>query len=244
MNEPTAKGEGDGPRLRVISAQYLRSGPNCDALGPAVAPEVGFVGRSNVGKSSLLNTLTKSATLVRTSKTPGQTRSVNLFVVELGKITRAGEVGERRKVVLADLPGYGYAEMSKASRAALTKLISHYLSERDGLRAVVHLFDARHKASKQDVEVFHEVAKLNVEHILVATKADKIVSSKRKLAKRDVAAPLGIPPDGVLLFSSESGIGREELLTRLWDLAGIPLERPDARDPRDPRGPHDPGASA
>jgi GTP-binding protein len=137
-------------------------------------------------------------------------------------------VGEKRKIVLADLPGYGYAEMSKASRAALTKLISHYLSERDALRGVVHLFDARHKASKQDVEVFREVAQLNVEHILVATKADKIVSSKRKLAKRDVAAPLGIPPDGVLLFSSESGLGRESLLTRLWDLAGVPLSAEDA----------------
>ena len=67
------------PRLRVLSATYLRSGPTCDALGVSVAPEIAFVGRSNVGKSSLLNALTRSTTLVRTSKTPGQTRSVNLF---------------------------------------------------------------------------------------------------------------------------------------------------------------------
>lgn len=215
--------DADTPRLRVLSAKYLRSGPTTTALGPAVAPEIGFVGRSNVGKSSLLNTLTKSATLVRTSKTPGQTRSVNLFEVDIAKVSRRGEVGERRKVVLADLPGYGYAEMSKSARAELSRLLSHYLSERDGLRAVVHLFDARHKSSKQDIEVFQLIAELDVEHILVATKADKVGASKRKLAKKDVAAPLGVSPENVLLFSSESGLGRETLLTKLWDLAATPL---------------------
>lgn len=207
------------PRLRVLSATYLRSGPTCDALGVSVAPEIAFVGRSNVGKSSLLNALTRSTTLVRTSKTPGQTRSVNLFEVDLGRVSRSGEIGDRRKLVFADLPGYGFAHASKNDRAKLSRLISHYLGEREGLKAVVHLFDARHKASAQDVEVFLEIASLSAEHILVATKVDKLVLSKRKLARKDVAAPLGIPPESLLMFSSESGIGREALLLRLWDLA-------------------------
>lgn len=216
---PPDKDTERAPRLRVLAATYLLSGPTCEALGPAVGPEIAFVGRSNVGKSSLLNSLTKSATLVRTSKTPGQTRSVNLFQVDLGRISRSGEIGDRRKLVFADLPGYGFAHASKNDRAKLSRLLSHYLAEREGLKAVVHLFDARHKASAQDVEVFREIASLNAEHILVATKADKIAVSKRKLAKRDVAAPLGIPPEGLLLYSSETGIGRESLLLRLWDLA-------------------------
>lgn len=207
------------PRLRVVSAEYFKSGPTTTALGPAVAPEFAFIGRSNVGKSSLLNTLTKKASLVRTSRTPGQTRSVNLFVVVLGRVGRSGEVGEKRKIVLADLPGYGFAQMSKEQRDKLSRLLQHYLTEREGLRAIVHLFDARHPASKQDVEVFQEVAGLPAEHILVATKADKLASSKRKLALKEVTRPLGIPSDGVVLFSSETGLGRDTLLLKLWELA-------------------------
>ena len=222
------------PRLRVASARYLRSGPTCEALGPAVGPEFAFVGRSNVGKSSLLNTLTKTTHLVRTSKTPGQTRSVNLFEVDLARITRSGDVGELRKIVLADLPGYGYAEMSKVDRAKLSRLLSHYLNERDALVGVVHLFDARHGAVGQDKEVFQEVATLPVEHILVATKADKVSSSKRKLAKKDVAAPLGVSPESVLLFSSETGVGREALLTKLWDIAGAARAAPTPSSPPEP----------
>jgi GTP-binding protein len=206
------------PHLRVLSADYYKSGPTTDALGPAVAPEFAFIGRSNVGKSSLLNTLTKKANLVRTSRTPGQTRSVNLFIVEIGRVGRSGEVTEKRKLVLADLPGYGWAQMSKADRARLSRLLSHYISEREGLRGIVQLFDARHPASAQDVEVFREVAAHPAEHLLVATKADKLPPSKRKASLREVMKPLGIPTSGVLLFSSETGLGREELLLKIWEL--------------------------
>lgn len=207
------------PHLRVLSAEYLKSGPTTMALGPAVAPEFAFIGRSNVGKSSLLNALTKKVNLVRTSRTPGQTRSVNLFVVVIGRVSRSGEIGEKRKIVLADLPGYGFAQMSKDQRAQLSRLLQHYLGEREGLRGIVHLFDARHPASKQDVEVFQEVAGLPAEHILVATKADKLAPSKRKLALKEVTKPLGVPPDGVLLFSSETALGRDALLLKLWELS-------------------------
>lgn len=207
------------PNLRVISAEYLKSGPTIDALGPAVAPEFAFIGRSNVGKSSLLNALTRKTHLVRTSRTPGQTRSVNLFRVLLGRVSRSGEVNERRPLILADLPGYGFAEMSRTERAKLTKMLSHYLGQREGLRAIVQLFDARHAASAQDVEVFQEVAGSAREHLLVATKADKLPMSKRKAALCAVVKPMGIPPDGVLLFSSETGLGRDALLLRLWELA-------------------------
>lgn len=214
---PQPKPEG-APRLRILDAHYLRSGPTTEALGPAVAPEVAFVGRSNVGKSSLLNTLVKSTTLVRTSRTPGQTRSVNLFEVTVGRVGRSGDVAEKRTLVFADLPGYGFAEASKEERVRLSRLISHYITKREGLKAVVHLFDARHAASAQDVEVYKEIEAIDVEHILVATKADKIVVSKRKAALSTVVKPLGISPKQVMLFSSETGDGREPLLLKLWDL--------------------------
>ena len=110
------------PHRRVVDVAYFKSGPTCDALGKAVAPEIAFIGRSNVGKSSLLNSMTRTK-LVRTSRTPGQTRSVNLFTATLGRVGRSGDVSERRPIVLADLPGYGYAEMSKADRAKLSRLL-------------------------------------------------------------------------------------------------------------------------
>jgi GTP-binding protein len=207
------------PHLRVLDVAYFKSGPTCDALGKAVAPEVAFIGRSNVGKSSLLNALTKTK-LVRTSRTPGQTRSVNLFTATLGRVGRSGEVTERRPIVLADLPGYGYAEMSKADRAKLSRLLSHYLAERDGLTAVVHLFDARHAPTAQDIEVYEEVASLDALHILVATKSDKLPASKRAPAKAAIAKPLGVPPSAVLLFSSETDVGRDELLLKIWERVG------------------------
>lgn len=216
---PAHKPKESAPQLRVLSAEYLKSGPTTDALGVAVAPEFAFIGRSNVGKSSLLNTLTKKAHLVRTSRTPGQTRSINLFLVVVGKVGRSGDITERRTLILADLPGYGFAEMSKAERAKLSRMVSHYLGDREGLRAIVQLFDARHTASAQDIEVFREVAALPREHLLVATKADKLPVSKRKAALRAVVKPMGISAEGVHLFSSETGLGRDALLLRLWELA-------------------------
>lgn len=206
------------PRLRIVQAVYLRSGPTCTALGPAEAPEVAFIGRSNVGKSSLLNALTGQSHLVRTSKTPGQTRSVNLFDIVIGRVGRSGDVTERRRVILADLPGYGFAKASKEERTKLTRLLSHYLTERDGLRAVVHLFDARHGSTAQDVDVFREVAARDVEHMLVATKSDKLTASKRAPAKRAVADPLALSPDNVLLVSSTARTGVDTLLVRIWEL--------------------------
>ncbi len=213
---PRDEAPSGGPRLRVLDVAYLKSGPSCAALGPALAPEVAFIGRSNVGKSSLLNALTRT-TLVRTSKTPGQTRSVNLFSATLARVSRSGELSERRKLVLADLPGYGFAKTSKDERARLSRLLSHYLGEREGLSAVVHLVDARHAPSAQDLEVFQEVASLDVLHIVVATKADKLRTQEKKRALSAVAKPLGIAPSAALLFSSETGLGRDALLVKLWD---------------------------
>jgi GTP-binding protein len=207
------------PHLRVVDVAYFKSGPTCEALGPAVAPEVAFIGRSNVGKSSLLNALTKTK-LVRTSKTPGQTRSVNLFSATLGRVGRSGDITERRPLVLADLPGYGFAKASKEERTKLSRLLSHYLGERQGLVAVVHLVDARHVPSAQDREVYEEVASLDVAHILVATKADKLRAQEKKAAAAAVTKPFGLPSGAATLFSSETGLGRDALVLKLWEHLG------------------------
>jgi GTP-binding protein len=206
-------------RLRVLSAEYWVSGSRVDQLPPPKAPEIAFVGRSNVGKSSLLNALVEQKHLVRTSRTPGQTRNVNLFRVTFGRVGQSNSVTEEREFVFADLPGYGYAKMSGSERERLGKLLSHYLADREGLTAVVQLVDARHLITSDDKAVYQGLHDAGRDTILVATKVDRIASSKRKQNIKKLIQPLGISPELVHSFSSTERIGREELLTRLWDLA-------------------------
>ena len=208
--------------VRVLSAVYSKSGPAVAALGPPVADEIAFVGRSNVGKSSLLNALLSRRDLVRVSRTPGQTRMVNLFDVEVAKMTKTGNVGLRRHLTFADLPGYGYAHTSIAERHRLSETISEYLSTRERLRCICQLFDVRHPASAQDVEVHNQIAKRDVLHVLVATKADKVASSHRQRHLKAVAAPLGLPGASFVLFSAHEAIGFDALWQRIWSgLAAI-----------------------
>lgn len=206
-------------KLRVLSAEYWISGTRADQLPPSPAPEVAFVGRSNVGKSSLLNALVEQKHLVRTSRTPGQTRAINLFKVTAGRIGHAGAVTEKRDFVFADLPGYGYAKMSAKEQARMSHMLSHYLDGREGLLAVVQLLDARHVATRDDAEVHHVLHEGGREVVLAGTKIDRIPTSKRKEQMKKLVKPLGISPSLVLPFSSTEAIGREELWTRLWDLA-------------------------
>jgi GTP-binding protein len=202
--------------FRVADARYIKSGPTLQALGPALGPEFAFVGRSNVGKSSLLNTMCARRHLVRVSRTPGQTRLANLFALDVLRVS--GEVEEKRTVYFVDLPGYGYAKTSKDEKRKLSTTLTEYLGKREGLLAICQLFDIRHEASALDAEVFRSLAALPPEHILVGTKLDKIPSDKRSAHLKALVKPLGISHQGVVPFSSETRIGRETLWQRLWDL--------------------------
>lgn len=209
----------DGRRLRVLEASYLRSGPDDAALGAPLGPEVAFMGRSNVGKSSLLNALLGTA-LARVSRTPGRTRLVNLFSVEVGRVARtSGLVGEKRRVVLADLPGYGFAKLSKTEHDKLEQVISAYLSERRALAMVVHLFDSRHRVSREDGEVHRELQQLDVPRIFVATKVDKLRSAERGAVASRLARELSVDRGAVVPFSCETGQGKDALWSRIWGVA-------------------------
>lgn len=198
--------------MDVLDAQFVAG---ATALGQLPAPtfaEVAFAGRSNVGKSSLINNLVGRKKLVRTSSAPGCTRAINIFRVRLR--TEGGEA----HLDLVDLPGYGYAQRSKAERKSWGPLIEGFLSERPGLRGAVVIIDIRRGVQDDDVQLLEFLQSVDVSPIVVATKIDKLPASKRKLAVATLRKELGCP---VIAYSSVTGDGRDALWTRLLAVSSI-----------------------
>ena len=161
-------------------------------------PEIAFAGRSNVGKSSLLNQLVRRKAFARVSKTPGRTREINFFAVN-------------DAFVLADLPGYGYAKISKARKAEWRPLIEGYLKRSPTLRGVVQLLDARREPTDDDLQMLDFLAEVEVPTIIVVTKTDKL--SKTAVAERVdlLSRQLQLDPEQLISFSAVTGVGRAEL---------------------------------
>ncbi len=177
--------------------EFLGSFPDpLQPLDPTL-PEFAFIGRSNVGKSSLLNALTGRRQLARVSSTPGKTQLLNVFRL-------AG-------FYFLDLPGYGYARVTKSERVAYRKMLERLLQQRTSLSGVVWLLDSRHAPSKDDV-TFHELlVRSGVPTLTVLTKVDKLTQRQRDAAVRDRAAELGISVDQLQPVSAERGDGIAEL---------------------------------
>jgi GTP-binding protein len=185
-----------------------------EQLPPPALAEVAFAGRSNVGKSSLLNAMMQRRNLVRTSSTPGCTRQINVFQASLA---------DGLALHLVDLPGYGYAKLSKAEKSTWGAMIEDYLRGRVTLRAVVLLVDVRRGVEPDDAELLEFLAETRgqaagggsiqpVQRIVVATKVDKLAPSKRKPALAALKKASGI---SVVGFSAVNGDGRDELWTRI-----------------------------
>jgi len=172
-------------------------------------PEIAFVGRSNVGKSSLLNRLIRRKAFARVSNTPGRTREIHFFNVN-------------HLFVLADLPGYGYARISKARKAEWRPLIEGYLSESPALRGVVQLLDVRHDPTDDDRAMLDFLAELGVPVIVAATKVDKLRASEVQPRLQALASEVGVAADQIILFSSTTGRGRDELAEALVALLAQP----------------------
>ncbi|HMC57101.1 MAG TPA: ribosome biogenesis GTP-binding protein YihA/YsxC [Gemmatimonadaceae bacterium] len=200
----------DRPRdpLVVRSLEFL--GGMADASGwrpePRL-PEVAFAGRSNVGKSSLINALVRRKKLARVSNTPGRTREINFFDVN-------------EQFVLADLPGYGYARVSKERRAAWRPLIEGYLRRSPKLRGVVQLLDARRDPSEDDLLMLEFLADVGTPTIVVATKIDKLPKAGRQESIAQLAGNAGISLEQVIPFSAVTGEGRDELAEAIVGLVG------------------------
>lgn len=172
-------------------------------------PEIAFVGRSNVGKSSLLNKLMKRKAFARVSNTPGRTREIHFFDVN-------------RQFVLADLPGYGYARISKERRAEWRPLIEGYLSDSPKLGGVVQLLDVRHDPTADDMVMLNFLAELGVPTIFAVTKVDKLKKAEVGPRVEALAAQLRLDVDQIVPFSATTGAGRDELASALMDLLALP----------------------
>ncbi len=200
--------------IRVLDARFLATATADDHYPAPSFPEIAFVGRSNVGKSSMINCLTGRRKLVRVSKTPGRTRAINFFDVDL-------EVdGARESLRLADLPGYGYAKVSKGEREGWEKMITTYLKKRQILKVVVSIVDAEVGALPADLVTLDYLAQANAQLLVVATKIDRLPKAKRKPALLALAGKLDLKPEMVLPFSSVEGWGLAEaweaLLQGAW----------------------------
>ena len=168
-------------------------------------PEVAFAGRSNVGKSSLLNTLVRRKSFARVSRTPGRTREINFFRIN-------------NTFVLVDLPGYGYARISKEKKAGWRPMIESYLRRTTQLRGMVLLLDIRREPSEDDRAMLDFLAELGVPTIVALTKADKLNKAGARERTTEISRSLALEADQVIQFSAQSGEGRLELLEAITQL--------------------------
>lgn len=192
--------------LVIKSLEFIGPMATADGWRPTNdLPEVAFAGRSNVGKSSLLNRLVRRKAFARVSKTPGRTREINFFKVN-------GEF------VLADLPGYGYARIAKSRKEEWLPLIEGYLRASTALRGVVQLLDVRHHPSEEDLQMFDFLAEVEVPTIVALTKIDKLSKAGAQERAAEIIRALALQADQVIPFSAHTGEGRVELLEAIASL--------------------------
>lgn len=188
--------------MEFNTVEFLLSVHSRQQLPEALLPEIAFAGRSNVGKSSLINTLIGRKSLVKVSARPGKTQGLNYFLVD-------------DRFHLVDLPGYGYAKVPKAMQDGWQDLISTYLESRTTLRCVVVIIDIRHEPKQQDTQLLDWLKEKSIPRLPVYTKIDKLSGSLREKQARLLDAGHTIHPQERVLFSAKSGHGREQLLEKL-----------------------------
>lgn len=195
--------------MKITNAEFIIS-----AVGPAqypgdALPEIALAGRSNVGKSSLINRLISRRNLARTSSQPGKTQTLNYY--------RINDI-----IYFVDLPGYGYAKVSKTQRDQWGKFIENYLTHRDELKLMIQLIDLRHPPMEQDIAMYNWARHLGLTVCVVATKADKIPKGKWQKHAKVIKDELGFNPgDPFILFSSVTGTGQDELWNVIRQHASI-----------------------
>ncbi len=187
-----------------VTAQFINSVASIDQLPSDGLPEIALAGRSNVGKSSLLNTLFGNPKLARTSNTPGRTQTLNYY-----KATPSDR--SCRPFYFVDMPGYGYAAVNVSKKAAWGKLIENYLNTHATLYAVIQLIDLRHPPQPLDYVMSEWIKEKGCRFLLVGTKADKIAKTKVAGALAEAAERLGFSSSDAIAFSAQTGMGKDAL---------------------------------
>ena len=195
--------------MKIDNIHFVDSVFSLSRLPEGDLPEIAFAGRSNVGKSSLINCLVRRKSLVKVSAKPGKTQSLNFYLVD-------------ETIHLVDLPGYGYAKVDKRMQEKWRELISSYLETRPNLRCVVVIIDLRHAPKDLDLMLIGWLQSLNIPYLPVYTKMDKLSRNEQQRQARALDAGIGITAGDRLLFSAKTGEGREALLTRLEAFLAAP----------------------
>jgi len=195
--------------MRVTKAEFITGATQWDELPADGRPEVAFVGRSNVGKSSLLNQLTNTQGLARTSGTPGKTQQFNYFLIN-------------NQLYFVDLPGYGYAKVARSERERWGRFIGQFLLERQPLRLVIHLVDSRHAPQAKDEDIMDAMRGNLVPYVIAQTKIDKLSSHNKRVKSRQTlqqaleARAMDVP---IVQTSAKTGEGKKELMKWVGMLA-------------------------
>jgi GTP-binding protein len=201
--------------MEIISSQYLISNADYKQCPKPDRPEYAFIGRSNVGKSSLINMLCNNKSLAKTSVSPGKTQLINHFEIVSKSPSPQGAQGKGMKWFIVDLPGYGYAKISQSSRRRWEQMIENYIRKRENLVCLFVLIDTRHEPQQVDLDFIGQLGKWEIPFVLVFTKADK---NKPGATKRNVEAFISAlsenweEPPPYFITSAISKEGREALL--------------------------------
>lgn len=184
--------------MKVNNVELVISAVRPDQYPEDGLPEFALAGRSNVGKSSFINKMIGRKSMARISSKPGKTQTLNFYKIE-------------EKLFYVDVPGYGYAKVSKSEREAWGKMIERYITDREPLRAVIQIVDLRHPPSRDDIAMYDFMKHFEIPCIIIATKADKIPKGKWDKHKKIVRDTLEMDKtDPLIVFSSETGLGKDE----------------------------------
>lgn len=199
-----------------VRAQFVKSAADASQFPVPSAPEIAFLGRSNVGKSSLINSLLGEK-MAKTSSTPGRTRTINFF-----EVRRPGQ--PKAELLFADLPGYGYAKLPRDVSAEWPKFIEPYLLERPTLALCICLIDSNIPPQDSDKQLIEWLQAANRPYIITATKADRL--SGNKLTNSLKTLKIEFQTESILPFSTRTGVGRDELWKHIFDVAAAKTDSP------------------
>lgn len=197
--------------MRIINSEFSYSAHNFSQLRPTTIPEFAFIGRSNVGKSSLINCLINRKNLAQISKKPGKTRSINIY-----NITCYDNNNKKTNILFADLPGYGFARVSRNKQLNWSSLVENYMELRHNLRGFVVIIDIRHSLTKKDVDAINWIYSFGANFIIVATKRDKLKNSLISKSLNSLKKELEpIDSKKLIPFSAKTNFGKNKVLNWL-----------------------------